>query len=225
MTPTAEENPRPWVQHPSFKCLHEKHQGKTLKKPLKSDRSRSFIALALSAARLDPLSSAHGKLAKPLFGGLQILAAGCRARLGQPGRRQKIVAGHRRTGRQTGQDRVRSGSGTGRPELSAGFGARTERLHRKACCRKRRQARAVRTGQLAVPGRQREDPARSLERGAVRRPRRLSRARPDDEVDVCSGALEMLNRPMKAQGLFEFYRQQTEKLKAEAAPKPIERTY
>jgi len=35
----------------------------------------------------------------------------------------------------------------------------------------------------------------------------------------------MLNRPMEGQGLFEFYRQQTEKLKAEAAPKPIERTY
>jgi hypothetical protein len=30
---------------------------------------------------------------------------------------------------------------------------------------------------------------------------------------------------MRAQGCFEFYRQQAEKLKAEAAPKPIECTY
>ena len=112
LTPTAEGNPRPWVATPTRKALSD--QAKTLKKPLKSDRSRSFLAFALDAARLDQLSSAHGKLAEPLFGGLQILAAGCRARLGQLGRCQKIVAGHRRTGRQQvkvgfGQDRGRAG--------------------------------------------------------------------------------------------------------------------
>ena len=76
-----------------------------------------------------------------------------------------------------------------------------------------------------MPGRQREDPVRSLERGTVPASSKACPSSPDDEVDVCSGALEMLNRSMKAQGLFEFYRQQTEKLKAEAALKPIERTY
>jgi len=37
----------------------------------------------------------------------------------------------------------------------------------------------------------------------------------DDEVDACSGALEMLNPAMKAWGLFEYYRREAEKLKAE----------
>ena len=46
----------------------------------------------------------------------------------------------------------------------------------------------------------------------------------DDEVDACTGALEMINPPMKAWGLLEFYRQQV-KAKREAAaaagrPKP-----
>jgi predicted phage terminase large subunit-like protein len=36
----------------------------------------------------------------------------------------------------------------------------------------------------------------------------------DDEVDACSGALEMLTVPMAQEGLYEFYRQQAEKLKA-----------
>jgi predicted phage terminase large subunit-like protein len=50
----------------------------------------------------------------------------------------------------------------------------------------------------------------------------------DDEVDACSGALEMLNPPMKAWGLFEYYRQEAERVKAErepAAPKPVKPTY
>ena len=50
----------------------------------------------------------------------------------------------------------------------------------------------------------------------------------DDEVDACSGALEMLNPRMKAWGLFEYYRQESERLKAEreaAAPKPVKPTY
>jgi hypothetical protein len=37
----------------------------------------------------------------------------------------------------------------------------------------------------------------------------------DDEVYARSGALEILNSPMKAWGLFEFYREQAEQLKAE----------
>jgi len=36
----------------------------------------------------------------------------------------------------------------------------------------------------------------------------------DDEVDACSGALEMLNPQMKSWGIFEFYRQEAEKLRA-----------
>jgi predicted phage terminase large subunit-like protein len=37
----------------------------------------------------------------------------------------------------------------------------------------------------------------------------------DDEVDACSGALEMLNSPMTRWGLYELYRQQAEQLRAE----------
>jgi predicted phage terminase large subunit-like protein len=37
----------------------------------------------------------------------------------------------------------------------------------------------------------------------------------DDAVDACSGALEMLNPQMKSWGVFEFYRQEAERLRAE----------
>jgi len=37
----------------------------------------------------------------------------------------------------------------------------------------------------------------------------------DDEVDACSGALEMLNPNMNSWGIYELYRQQAEKLQAE----------
>jgi hypothetical protein len=37
----------------------------------------------------------------------------------------------------------------------------------------------------------------------------------DDEVDACSGALEMLNPQMNSEGLFELYRREAEKLRAE----------
>ena len=49
----------------------------------------------------------------------------------------------------------------------------------------------------------------------------------DDEVDACSGALEMLNPEMKARGLFEYYRQQAEEVEAKrkAARKPVKRIY
>jgi hypothetical protein len=49
----------------------------------------------------------------------------------------------------------------------------------------------------------------------------------DDEVDACSGALEMLNPPMKGWGLFEYYRREAEKLEAErvAASAPVKPTY
>jgi predicted phage terminase large subunit-like protein len=42
----------------------------------------------------------------------------------------------------------------------------------------------------------------------------------DDEVDACSGALEMLNPDMKGYGIFELYRRQAEKLQAEQLDKP-----
>jgi hypothetical protein len=35
----------------------------------------------------------------------------------------------------------------------------------------------------------------------------------DDEVDACSGALEMLNPQMKGWGMYEFYRQKAEQLR------------
>ena len=37
----------------------------------------------------------------------------------------------------------------------------------------------------------------------------------DDEVDACSGALEMLNPNMKGRGVYELARQQYEQLQAE----------
>ena len=42
----------------------------------------------------------------------------------------------------------------------------------------------------------------------------------DEEVDACSGALEMLNRQMKGSGIFELYRRQAEQLQAEQRGKP-----
>ena len=42
----------------------------------------------------------------------------------------------------------------------------------------------------------------------------------DDEVDACSGALEMLNPQMKGWGIFELYRRQAEQLQAEQRGKP-----
>ena len=42
----------------------------------------------------------------------------------------------------------------------------------------------------------------------------------DDEVDACSGALEMLNPQMKGWGIYEHYRRQAEGLGAEQHPKP-----
>src|SRR5215468_11952367 len=42
----------------------------------------------------------------------------------------------------------------------------------------------------------------------------------DDEVDACSGALEMLNPQMKGWGIYEYYRREAEKLRAEQHPEP-----
>jgi len=42
----------------------------------------------------------------------------------------------------------------------------------------------------------------------------------DDEVDACSGALEMLNPDMKGAGIYEFYRQKAEELRAEQHGNP-----
>ena len=42
----------------------------------------------------------------------------------------------------------------------------------------------------------------------------------DDEVDACSGALEMLNPRTKSWRMFEVTRQKAEQLLAEQRPKP-----
>ena len=42
----------------------------------------------------------------------------------------------------------------------------------------------------------------------------------DDEVDACSGALEMLNPHMKGWGFYELARQRAEELRAEQQPQP-----
>jgi hypothetical protein len=52
----------------------------------------------------------------------------------------------------------------------------------------------------------------------------------DDEVDACSGALEMLNPKMNSWGIYELYRHQAEKLRAEReargeAPQPVQPTW
>jgi hypothetical protein len=40
----------------------------------------------------------------------------------------------------------------------------------------------------------------------------------DDEVDACSGALDMLNPQIKGWNMFELYRRQAEQLLADRAP-------
>lgn len=49
----------------------------------------------------------------------------------------------------------------------------------------------------------------------------------DDEVDACSGALEMLNPGMKSWGMYEYMRQKAEQLRAEQRgnPEPRETTW
>src|SRR6516164_3429347 len=106
----------------------------------------------------------------------RLLAIGCGPGARQSGRRRTVVAQYRHAARQAGHDRVRAGSGAGRQEPGAASGAGVERLHRAAGNRKRRQADAVRTVQLAVSRRQCEDPAGVMERGAVPRSRRFPRS-------------------------------------------------
>ena len=42
----------------------------------------------------------------------------------------------------------------------------------------------------------------------------------DDEVDACSGALEMLNPGMKGEGHYEWMRQRAEAIKEQHKPQP-----
>ena len=44
----------------------------------------------------------------------------------------------------------------------------------------------------------------------------------DDEVDACSGALEMLNPQMKGRGLYELYRQQAAAAAERSKPQPVQ---
>ena len=78
----------------------------------------------------------------------------------------------------TGSHRLRQGPGTGRQDPGVSLGARAQWLHRNAGPGKWQQAHQVRTVQFAVSRRQREDPARPVERGAVPRARRLPRSFP-----------------------------------------------
>ncbi|MBV9249671.1 MAG: hypothetical protein JO227_10570, partial [Acetobacteraceae bacterium] len=43
----------------------------------------------------------------------------------------------------------------------------------------------------------------------------------DDEVDACSGALEMLNHQLKNAGYYEWLRLEAEKYKPSANPQPL----
>jgi len=44
----------------------------------------------------------------------------------------------------------------------------------------------------------------------------------DDEVDACSGALEMLNPEMPGRGLYELYREQAEAAAERSKPQPVQ---
>ena len=45
----------------------------------------------------------------------------------------------------------------------------------------------------------------------------------DDEVDACSGAMEMLNPQMKSWGIYELTRRQAQELKQQREPQPPEK--
>jgi hypothetical protein len=45
------------------------------------------------------------------------------------------------------------------------------------------------------------------------------------EVDACSGASEMLNRPMNSWGVFELYRRRAQELEEQHKPQPAQITY
>ena len=47
----------------------------------------------------------------------------------------------------------------------------------------------------------------------------------DNEVDGCSGALEMLNPRMKSWGIFETTRRRAEELKQQPAPQPAKKEW
>ena len=47
----------------------------------------------------------------------------------------------------------------------------------------------------------------------------------DDEVDACSGALEMLNPRMNSWGIFEATRRRAEELKQQPAPRPAKKEW
>ena len=93
-----------------------------------------------------------------------------------------------------------------------------QRLYREPSFGDRRQADAVRAVQFAVPRRQRQDPAGSLERGTVLEG--FPDVAHDDEVDACSSALEMLNPPMKSWAAHEIARQDAEAILAAQQRKP-----
>jgi hypothetical protein len=44
----------------------------------------------------------------------------------------------------------------------------------------------------------------------------------DDEVDACSGALEMLNPHMNSWGLYEYYRQEAAAVTERSTPQPVQ---
>jgi hypothetical protein len=108
----------------------------------------------------------------------RLLAARYGAPPRQPGRCRANSDEHRDPGRQTGPHRVRQGPRASRQEPGTVLRARPKQLHRHLGFGERGQAHAVRAVQLAMPRRQRENPARILERGAVPRSGRLPRSGP-----------------------------------------------
>src|SRR5438874_1335452 len=123
-------------------------------------------------------------------------------------------------GRQTGPHRVRSGSGAGRQEPGTPPCARAQRLYRGAGPRGRRQLTRFRpfrsqcrAGNVKIRrGSWNEELFRVLEG--------FPDLAHDEEVDACSGALEMLNPAMKGEGHYEWMRQRAEAIKEQHKPQP-----
>jgi hypothetical protein len=59
-----------------------------------------------------------------------------------------------------------------------------------------------------------------MERGAVRVLEGFPDLAHDDEVDACSGALEMLNPHINSYGLYELYRREAEAAAERSKPQP-----
>ena len=123
-----------------------------------------------------------------------------------PGDVDRLLLNTADAGRQTGPHRVRQGSGAGRQEPGASPGARAQWLHRT----RRRPESGDKLTRFGPFSSQCRAGNVKIRRGSWNEELfRVLEGFPDlahdDEVDACSGALEMLNPQMKSWGIYEFY--------------------